>query len=83
MMKFSTVLLASLVSAVASFSVQSPVSSGAEKVASVSESIDHTMKGADDDLSYDAFDPLEGERPALVRNNKDEVWVPQVSLHDR
>lgn len=76
-MKFSTVLLASLVSAVASFSVQSPVSSGAEKVASVSESIDHTMKGADDDLSYDAFDPLEGERPALVRNNKDEVWVPQ------
>lgn len=76
-MKFSTVLLASLVSAVSSFSVQSPVSSGAEKVESVSESIDYTMKGADDDLSYDAFDPLEGDRSALVRNNKDEVWVPQ------
>jgi hypothetical protein len=34
------------------------------------------MKGIDKDPS--TFDPTAGDSPALTRNNKDQVWVPQV-----
>jgi hypothetical protein len=37
--------------------------------------VDRTMQGID---AAGAFDPTAGENPALSRNNKDEVWVPQV-----
>jgi hypothetical protein len=37
--------------------------------------VDRTMQGID---AAGAFDPTAGENPALTRNNKDEVWVPQV-----
>jgi len=33
------------------------------------------MKGIDSDPN--TFDPTEGESPALIRNNNDQVWVPQ------
>lgn len=39
--------------------------------------IDRSMKGID---KKGSFDPVEGENSALKRNNKDEVWVPQVSI---
>ena len=42
--------------------------------------VDHTMKGIDDNLGYDAFDPTSGENPAVVRNNHGGVWVQQVRL---
>lgn len=38
-------------------------------------SVDRSMKGIDD---KGAFDPTQGENPALTRNNNDEVWVKQV-----
>jgi hypothetical protein len=34
------------------------------------------MKGIDSDA--DTFDPTSGTSPALIRNNIDQVWVPQV-----
>jgi len=39
------------------------------------ESIDRAMRDMDEDAS--AFDPTSGSKPALTRNNLDEVWVPQ------
>eukprot|EP00804_Cyclotella_cryptica_P002150 CCRYP_006561-RA/>CCRYP_006561-RA protein AED:0.04 eAED:0.04 QI:879/1/1/1/0.66/0.5/4/1611/404 len=39
--------------------------------------VDRTMKGIDDNLGYDAFDPTAGENPAVVRNNHGGVWVQQ------
>ena len=29
----------------------------------------------------DGFDPTEGDNAALKRNNKEEVWVPQVKRY--
>lgn len=40
------------------------------------EPVDKTLKGID--TADDTFDPLGGDSPALIRNNNDEVWVPQV-----
>ena len=37
--------------------------------------VDKTMKGLDDET---VFDPTSGSSAALTRNNKGEVWVPQV-----
>ena len=39
--------------------------------------VDKTMKNVDKDPST-SFDPTKGDQPALVRNNKDQVWVEQV-----
>ena len=43
------------------------------------EPVDKTLAGIDDGAEHDVFDPLGGDAPALVRNNNEEVWVPQVS----
>jgi hypothetical protein len=43
--------------------------------------VDKTLAGIDDGAQHDVFDPLSGDSPALTRNNKSEVWVPQVSTH--
>ncbi len=42
------------------------------------EPVDKTLQGIDTAADHDTFDPLGGDSPALIRNNKDEVWVPQV-----
>jgi len=39
--------------------------------------VDKTLTGIDTDAKYDVLDPLSGSAPALIRNNNDEVWVPQ------
>uniref|UniRef100_A0A7S2RJU2 Delta-aminolevulinic acid dehydratase n=1 Tax=Eucampia antarctica TaxID=49252 RepID=A0A7S2RJU2_9STRA len=81
-MKFSAILIASLVSTVSAFTVSTSTSVGIKsalhaEAEAESEPIDYSMKAVDSDLDYDAFDPLSGDRPALVRNNNDGVWVPQ------
>ena len=42
--------------------------------------VDRTMKGIDDNLAYDAFDPTAGDNPVVARNNHGGVWVQQVRL---
>lgn len=42
--------------------------------------VDRTMKGIDDNLGYEAFDPTAGDSPAVFRNNHGGVWVQQVRL---
>lgn len=82
-MKF--VLSATLLSTAAAFS---PSSSGngltSRSVATESvdtlratEHVDKSLKGIDAGADHDIFDPLAGDSPALIRNNNDEVWVPQ------
>jgi len=39
--------------------------------------VDKSLGGIDAGAEYDVFDPLTGSKPALIRNNNDEVWVPQ------
>lgn len=44
------------------------------------------MRGIDDQTATNTddgpiFDPTEGDNPALIRNNNDQVWVPQVRLY--
>ena len=39
--------------------------------------VDRTMKGIDDNLGYEAFDPTTGDSPAVARNNQGGVWVKQ------
>ena len=43
--------------------------------------IDKSLKGIDDSAEHDVFDPLSGDKPALIRNNNEEVWVPQVRMY--
>ena len=82
-MKFSAILLASLASTATAFS---PSSNGRAIFTSLSaeagpstDPVDKTLKGIDAAAEHDVFDPLGGEAPALIRNNNQEVWVPQVS----
>jgi len=42
-----------------------------------SDAVDRSLKGIDDAADHSVFDPLTGSRPALIRNNNEEVWVPQ------
>ena len=87
-MKFSAILLSTLVTVASSFT---PSSNGRAAFTSLGvatepevstgpsqDPVDKTLDGIDDGAKHDIFDPLEGEQPALIRNNKDEVWVPQV-----
>ncbi len=88
-MKFSAILLATLASSANAFS---PSSNGrailATNVATdpsveveagpSTDPVDKSLKGIDAGAEHDVFDPLGGDAPALVRNNNDEVWVPQV-----
>jgi hypothetical protein len=72
-MKFlsATVLIASLTASASAFSAVAPKSPAAK-----SSSVDKTLHGVDADPNV--FDPTSGDNPAVSRNNKDEVWVPQV-----
>lgn len=73
-MKFCTALiLASLVNSAAAFSAVAPTSS--VPATGNPEPVDRSMKGIDNDPT--TFDPTDGDSPALIRNNKDQVWVPQ------
>lgn len=74
-MKFCTALiLASFVNSAAAFSAVAP--SSAKSSTGNSEPVDRSMKGIDSDAN--TFDPTGGDSPALIRNNNDQVWVPQV-----
>jgi hypothetical protein len=90
-MKFASSFLllvsASLANHVAAFSAVAPTNKAAAATAAATAAVDQappvvvvdrSMKGIDDDVAY-AFDPTTGANPALTRNNKDEVWVPQVN----
>ena len=71
-------LVALLAGNVSGFSAVAPKSSSASAAkggAPQMEPVDKTLTGIDKEGS---FDPTEGDNPALQRNNKDEVWVPQV-----
>lgn len=74
-MKFYTALfLASLVNNACAFSAVAP--SSAASATGNPEPVDRSLIGIDSDP--DTFDPTSGESPALIRNNNDQVWVPQV-----
>lgn len=84
-MKFSAVLIASLTTGSYGFAPLmrgKPISSlfmadtAARPVTTAATDIDKSLAGIDKDP--DTFDPTEGEEPALIRNNNDEVWVQQV-----
>ena len=73
-MKFSAALiLASFFSTASAFSAVAPSSNGA--ATGNPDPVDKSMKGID---AEGTFDPTGGENPALIRNNNDQVWVPQV-----
>ena len=89
-MKFSTILLSTFASAACAFSPVSNPNIAASRVSShlmatieeetvvAATNVDKTLSDVDEDAAHDVFDPLSGSEPALIRNNKDEVWVPQV-----
>ena len=72
--------LASSAITASAFSAVAPKTSVETSAPKSSDPIDRSMRGIDDGS---AFDPLEGENPALIRNNNDQVWVPQVSIGKR
>ena len=75
-MKFCNILvLAAFARSASAFSAIAPTSNGA--ATGNPEPVDRSMKGIDGD-SATAFDPTSGTSPALIRNNVDQVWVPQV-----
>jgi hypothetical protein len=95
-MKFSSFLLASLMAGSSSAFVSSSnrktaFATTARYVATDPEistgpstdPVDKTLAGIDDAAEHDVFDPLGGEAPALIRNNKSEVWVQQVSEYSK
>jgi hypothetical protein len=57
-----------------------PAKKSADATAPDDSVVDRSMKGIDTDTNPRAFDPTNGENPALIRNNKDGVWVPQVIM---
>jgi hypothetical protein len=74
-MKFHAALLLFLTAGKAfAFSAVAPPSTNVP-VAGGAEPIDRTMNGID---AAGAFDPTDGDSPAVARNNNDEVWVQQV-----
>jgi len=82
-MKFSTAVVLAVASCCASgaagFSaVVPPKSSSAPAKSSTGKTdpVDKGMRSLDDDDA--TFDPTGGQNPAVIRNNKDEVWVSQV-----
>jgi porphobilinogen synthase len=79
------VLSAALLSTAAAFSPSSngngltsrSVATESVETLRSTEHVDKSLKGIDNGADHDIFDPLAGDSPALIRNNKDEVWVPQ------
>ena len=85
-MKFSLGLFASFVGTAVAFAPAPRFgTSSALKMAEMvaAGSIDRKMDGVDTGAAHEVFDPTFGETPALDRNNKGEVWVPQVSIHTK
>ena len=87
-MRFSAILLSTLVTAASAFS---PSTTGRAAFTSLNvatepevsagpsqDPVDKTLNGIDDGANHDIFDPQAGDKPALIRNNNEEVWVPQV-----
>lgn len=86
-MRFSAILLSTLVTAASAFS---PSTTGRAAFTSLNvatepevsagpsqDPVDKTLNGIDDGAKHDIFDPQAGDKPALIRNNNEEVWVPQ------
>lgn len=74
-----SVTTANAFSAVAPNAAKASLSSGG---APSLDPIDKTMSGLPKEET-NTFDPTVGENAALQRNNKNEVWVPQVrTVHD-
>jgi hypothetical protein len=71
-MKFQALLIAYVFATANAFSAVAP-----KKASTPATNIDRTMKGIDESTD---FDPTAGDNAALTRNNKGEVWVPQVSF---
>uniref|UniRef100_A0A7S4MPM8 Delta-aminolevulinic acid dehydratase n=1 Tax=Odontella aurita TaxID=265563 RepID=A0A7S4MPM8_9STRA len=79
-MKFSTVIIASFMGAATAFAPVKPAAfapSSALSAAGNTDPVDRSLVGIDDGAEHDVFDPTSGDNPALVRNNNNEVWVPQ------
>ena len=66
----SSAITASAFTAVAPSSVGSAL-----RMTDSPDPIDRSLRGIDAEGS---FDPVAGDNAALIRNNNDEVWVPQV-----
>jgi hypothetical protein len=69
-----SLLLASITSTTTAFSAVAPSTAGAAATGNP-DPVDRSMRGID---QPDSFDPTGGDSPALIRNNNDQVWVPQV-----
>ena len=79
-MKVSAAILALTVASASAFAPSSPrsyVTKTALYGGGNMDPVDPTMKGIDDNLGYDAFDPTAGDSPAVSRNNNGGVWVKQ------
>lgn len=78
-MKFSAVILTTLVGAAAAFAPVQPATFARSSAlfAGNSDPVDKSLSGIDDGAEHDVFDPTSGDSPALTRNNAGEVWVPQ------
>ncbi|EEC50511.1 predicted protein [Phaeodactylum tricornutum CCAP 1055/1] len=78
-MRFSSIYIASMAVSVSAFMTPSPTSSTRANTALFGapcfDPVDKTLKGVDADST--GFDPMAGSNPAVIRNNNDEVWVPQ------
>lgn len=71
-MKLTAAVFAALVGTASAFSATPAFTSNGNAAP-----VDHSLKGIDDGADHNVFDPTTGDNPALQRNNKDEVWVPQ------
>ncbi|KAL7490143.1 hypothetical protein ACHAW6_015879 [Cyclotella cf. meneghiniana] len=79
-MKISAAVLAlsaAYSNAFASIPSQVTRSSVLSMAAGNTDPVDRTMKGIDDNLGYETFDPTAGDSPAVFRNNHGGVWVQQ------
>lgn len=82
----TTLILSCLTSHAAAFSAVAPPSSSSAASTGSPDPVDRSMRGIDDQTATNTddgpiFDPTEGDNPALIRNNNDQVWVPQVRLY--
>mmetsp|Transcript_504 Transcript_504/g.761 ORF Transcript_504/g.761 Transcript_504/m.761 type:complete len:415 (-) Transcript_504:45-1289(-) len=90
-MKFSSFLLASLMTGSSAFAPSATTSINMNTMNTMNRNaalfstgpstdpVDKTLAGVDDALDYDVFDPHSGNTPAMTRNNNGEVFVPQRS----
>jgi len=86
-MKFSTIIVATLSAASSTspsiaFTPATTSRNGRSPALVLSaesntDPVDRSLNGIDSGAKHDVFDPLAGSKPALIRNNNDEVWVPQ------